>query len=51
MVLFPHIGSATERTRSAMARLAVQNLESYLSTGRLVTPVLEPRGAGESVSG
>lgn len=43
VVLFPHIGSATARTRKAMALLAVRNLESYLETGELVTPVLRPR--------
>jgi lactate dehydrogenase-like 2-hydroxyacid dehydrogenase len=42
-VLFPHIGSATARTRRAMALLAIQNLERYLATGELVTPVLKPR--------
>jgi len=42
-VLFPHIGSATARTRQAMALLAIRNLDSYLSTGELVTPVLRPR--------
>ncbi|WP_407686058.1 2-hydroxyacid dehydrogenase [Mycobacterium sp. HUMS_1102779] len=44
VVLFPHIGSATARTRRAMAQLAIRNLDSYLETGRLVTPVLPPRG-------
>ena len=44
VVLFPHIGSATVRTRRAMALLAIQNLEKYLNTGELVTPVLRPRG-------
>lgn len=43
VVLFPHIGSATERTRRAMALLAIRNFESYLDTGELVTPVLQPR--------
>jgi lactate dehydrogenase-like 2-hydroxyacid dehydrogenase len=44
VVLFPHVGSATARTRLAMALLAIRNLESYLDTGQLVTPVLQPRG-------
>ena len=44
VVLFPHIGSATASTRRAMALLAVRNLESYLDSGRLVTPVLTRRG-------
>jgi len=43
VVLFPHIGSATARTRKAMAMLAIRNLDSYLNTGELVTPVLRPR--------
>ena len=43
VVLLPHIGSATARTRRAMALLAIRNLDSYLDTGELVTPVLSPR--------
>lgn len=43
VVLFPHIGSATARTRRAMALLAIRNLDSYLDTGELVTPVVRPR--------
>lgn len=43
VVLLPHIGSATARTRRAMALLAIRNLDSYLETGELVTPVLPPR--------
>jgi lactate dehydrogenase-like 2-hydroxyacid dehydrogenase len=43
VVLFPHVGSATARTRRAMALLAIRNLDSYLNTGELVTPVLRPR--------
>jgi lactate dehydrogenase-like 2-hydroxyacid dehydrogenase len=42
VVLFPHIGSATAGTRRSMALLAIRNLESYLSSGELVTPVLRP---------
>ena len=42
VVLFPHIGSATARTRRAMALLAIRNLDSYLNTRELVTPVLRP---------
>ena len=42
VVLFPHIGSATARTRTAMALLAIRNLDSYLDRGELVTPVLRP---------
>lgn len=43
VVLLPHVGSATARTRRAMALLAIRNLDSYLDTGELVTPVLLPR--------
>jgi lactate dehydrogenase-like 2-hydroxyacid dehydrogenase len=43
VVLLPHIGSATARTRRAMGLLAIRNLESYLDTGEVVTPVLRPR--------
>lgn len=43
VVLLPHIGSATARTRRAMALLAIRNLDSYLETGELVTPALVPR--------
>jgi lactate dehydrogenase-like 2-hydroxyacid dehydrogenase len=42
VVLLPHVGSATARTRRAMALLAIRNLDSYLGTGELVTPVLSP---------
>lgn len=44
VVLFPHVGSATARTRRAMALLAIANLDRYLNAGELVTPVLRPRG-------
>jgi lactate dehydrogenase-like 2-hydroxyacid dehydrogenase len=43
VVLFPHIGSATARTRRAMALLAIRNLDSYLDSGELLTPVVRPR--------
>lgn len=43
VVLLPHVGSATARTRRAMALLAIRNLDGYLETGELVTPVLQPR--------
>ena len=42
VVLLPHVGSATARTRRAMALLAIRNLDSYLNTGELVTPALRP---------
>jgi gluconate 2-dehydrogenase len=39
VVLTPHIASATEGTRRAMADLAVDNLVDYLVHGRAVTPL------------
>jgi lactate dehydrogenase-like 2-hydroxyacid dehydrogenase len=42
VVLLPHVGSATARTRRAMALLAIRNLDSFLDTGELATPVLRP---------
>jgi gluconate 2-dehydrogenase len=39
VVLTPHIASATEGTRRAMADLAVNNLVGYLVQGRAVTPL------------
>ncbi|PND55232.1 hydroxyacid dehydrogenase [Mycobacterium sp. ENV421] len=39
VVLLPHMGSATMRTRTAMATLAMRNLEEFLASGQLVTPV------------
>jgi lactate dehydrogenase-like 2-hydroxyacid dehydrogenase len=43
VVLLPHVGSATARTRAAMTRLALRNLDEYLAHGTLTTPVLRPR--------
>jgi lactate dehydrogenase-like 2-hydroxyacid dehydrogenase len=43
VVLLPHVGSATARTRSAMAALALRNLDQYLTQGTLTTPVVAPR--------
>ena len=49
VVLTPHIASATEGTRRAMAALAVDNLVGFLVNGKAVTPlnpeVLLPAGA------
>lgn len=39
VVLVPHIGSATTQTRRAMADLVLENVEAFLTTGKLVTPV------------
>ena len=32
--ILPHLGSATEKTRFAMADLAISNIEEYLKTGK-----------------
>jgi hydroxypyruvate reductase len=40
VVLLPHIGSATQETRQAMADLVQANLRSFFSTGKLLTPVV-----------
>jgi lactate dehydrogenase-like 2-hydroxyacid dehydrogenase len=42
VVLLPHVGSGTVQTRAAMESLTLRNLESYLRTGKLVTPVPMP---------
>ena len=42
-VLLPHVGSATQETRKAMGDLCKANLDSWFSTGELVTPILELR--------
>ncbi|HZA10730.1 2-hydroxyacid dehydrogenase [Mycobacterium sp.] len=42
VVVLPHVGSATARTRSAMAALVLQNLDEYLTNDTLATPVVEP---------
>ena len=39
VLLTPHVGSATQETRVAMTRLAIDNLKAFFSTGRLLTPV------------
>lgn len=39
VVVLPHVGSATVQTRAAMEALTLRNLDSFLTTGRLVTPV------------
>ena len=42
VVLLPHVGSGTVETRAAMEALTLRNLDEFLATGRLVTPVVEP---------
>lgn len=39
--LLPHVGSATEHTRKAMAQLVADNIVSWFTTGKPVTPVSE----------
>jgi lactate dehydrogenase-like 2-hydroxyacid dehydrogenase len=43
VVLLPHVGSGTVETRAAMEDMTLRNLESFLQTGELVTPVPETR--------
>jgi lactate dehydrogenase-like 2-hydroxyacid dehydrogenase len=42
VVLLPHVGSGTVQTRAAMESLTLRNLDEFLATGQLVTPVLQP---------
>ena len=42
VVLLPHVGSGTVETRAAMEALTLRNLDEFLASGRLVTPVVEP---------
>jgi len=39
VVLLPHVGSATVKTRTEMALLAAKNIRDYLLTGKPLTPV------------
>jgi lactate dehydrogenase-like 2-hydroxyacid dehydrogenase len=45
VVLLPHVGSGTEETRAAMEQLTLRNLDSFLGSGQLVTPVPMPAAA------
>jgi lactate dehydrogenase-like 2-hydroxyacid dehydrogenase len=42
VVVLPHVGAATERTRAAMTALTLRNLDEYLTHGTLTTPVVAP---------
>lgn len=42
VVLLPHVGSGTVETRAAMEALTLANLDRFLESGELVTPVLVP---------
>jgi lactate dehydrogenase-like 2-hydroxyacid dehydrogenase len=46
VVLLPHVASGTEQTRAAMEALTLRNLDQFLETGELVTPVPMPIAAG-----
>jgi lactate dehydrogenase-like 2-hydroxyacid dehydrogenase len=39
VVLLPHVASGTVETRAAMEELTLRNLDNFLKTGTLVTPV------------
>lgn len=39
VVILPHLGSATLKTRSAMAKLAAQNILKALNGEEMLTPV------------
>lgn len=42
VVLLPHVGSGTVETRAAMEALSLANLDKFLQSGELVTPVPMP---------
>ena len=42
VVVLPHVGAATARTRTAMTTLTLRNLDEYLTHGTLTTPVIAP---------
>lgn len=44
VVLLPHIGSASTKTRRAMGQLVIDNLVSWFEHGRALSPVPETRG-------
>ena len=46
VVLLPHVGSGTVQTRAAMDDLTLRNLDQFLNTGQLVTPVPMPVSTG-----
>ena len=39
VVLMPHVASATYETRAQMSRLVLENVDAYLSTGKVITPI------------
>jgi lactate dehydrogenase-like 2-hydroxyacid dehydrogenase len=42
VVVLPHVASGTVETRAAMEELTLRNLDNFLKTGELVTPVPMP---------
>jgi lactate dehydrogenase-like 2-hydroxyacid dehydrogenase len=44
VVVLPHVGSGTVETRAAMEQLTLRNLDEFLESGQLVTPVVEADG-------
>lgn len=48
--LLPHVGSASQHTRQAMADLVADNLESWFAGKGALTPVAETRGVGPSAN-
>ena len=42
VVVLPHVASGTVETRAAMEDLTLRNLDSFLKSGQLVTPVPMP---------
>jgi lactate dehydrogenase-like 2-hydroxyacid dehydrogenase len=45
VVVLPHVASGTVETRAAMEELTLRNLDTFLKTGQLVTPVDMPVAA------
>ena len=45
VVVLPHVASGTVETRAAMEELTLRNLDSFLKSGQLVTPVPMPVAA------
>jgi lactate dehydrogenase-like 2-hydroxyacid dehydrogenase len=45
VVVLPHVGSGTIQTRAAMEALTLRNLDGFLASGELVTPVPMPATA------
>lgn len=48
-VLMPHVGTATFETQRKMEVLVIENLRSALINGKLLTPVMETRMAGNDM--